>query len=67
MNRWWIIDDARNINRMSHCVLTVVVLFVSTIHDFLAIHEPVQGNVLVVEGRGLGVGSYARGCGGIEL
>lgn len=31
-------------------VLAVVVLFASAVHDFLAINNPVQANVLVVEG-----------------
>ncbi len=31
-------------------VLAAVVVFVSAVHDFLAIHDPVRANVLVVEG-----------------
>ena len=34
----------------SVAILTTIVLFVSAIHDFLAINDPVQANVLVVEG-----------------
>ncbi len=34
----------------SVAILATIVLFVSAIHDFLAINDPVQANVLVVEG-----------------
>lgn len=37
-------------NRWIIVVLAAVVVFVSTVHDFLAINDPVQANVLVVEG-----------------
>lgn len=40
----------RALRGWSVAVLAVTVLFVAAVHDFLAINDPVQANVLVVEG-----------------